>query len=75
MITLLQVIQCGRHNDIFKFWLAWRAKGSLGFESQMNRCRSWQLECTSASKSPIRRFVITQKAPTRAFYWLDGLQL
>ena len=42
MITLLQVIQCGRHNDIFKFWLAWRAKGSLGFESQMNRCRSWQ---------------------------------
>ena len=47
MINLLQVIQCGRHNDIFKFWLAWRAKGSLGFESQMNRCRSWQLECTA----------------------------
>jgi glutamate decarboxylase len=19
-------IQCGRHNDIFKFWLMWRAK-------------------------------------------------
>ena len=32
-----KVIQCGRHNDIFKFWLAWRAKGTLGFENQMNR--------------------------------------
>ena len=21
-----KVIQCGRHNDIFKFWLMWRAK-------------------------------------------------
>ena len=21
-----KVIQCGRHNDIFKFWLQWRAK-------------------------------------------------
>lgn len=20
-----KVIQCGRHNDIFKFWLQWRA--------------------------------------------------
>ena len=32
-----KVIQCGRHNDIFKFWLAWRAKGTQGFENQMNR--------------------------------------
>ena len=23
-----KVIQCGRHNDIFKFWLMWRAKVS-----------------------------------------------
>lgn len=21
-----KVIQCGRHNDIFKLWLQWRAK-------------------------------------------------
>lgn len=21
-----KAIQCGRHNDIFKFWLMWRAK-------------------------------------------------
>ena len=27
---------------------------------------------TSASKRSIRRFVITEKAPTRAFFWLKG---
>ena len=27
---------------------------------------------TSASKSSIRRFVITEKAPTRAFFWLKA---
>lgn len=32
-----KVIQCGRHNDIFKLWLQWRAKGSHGFEQHMNR--------------------------------------
>ena len=28
--------------------------------------------CSSASKSSIRRFVITEKAPTRAFSWLKA---
>ena len=28
--------------------------------------------CTSASKSSIRRFVITEKAPNRAFSWLKA---
>ena len=29
-----KVIQCGRHNDIFKCWLLWRSKvGSLAAES------------------------------------------
>merc|ERR1719481_2221523 len=32
-----KVIQCGRHNDIFKFWLQWRSKGTSGFEFQMDR--------------------------------------
>ena len=31
------MIQCGRHNDIFKFWLQWRSKGTAGFEFQMDR--------------------------------------
>ena len=29
-------------------------------------------EVTSASKRSIRRFVITEKAPTRAFSWLKA---
>lgn len=28
-----KVIQCGRHNDIFKFWLLWRAKVSRALRS------------------------------------------
>ncbi|XP_015515885.1 glutamate decarboxylase isoform X1 [Neodiprion virginianus] len=32
-----KVIQCGRHNDIFKLWLQWRAKGTDGFEKHMDR--------------------------------------
>lgn len=32
-----KVIQCGRHNDIFKLWLQWRSKGTEGFERQQDR--------------------------------------
>ena len=32
----------------------------------------WYLLFISASKSSIRRFVITEKAPTRAFSWLKA---
>lgn len=31
-----KVPQCGRHNDIFKLWLMWRAKGTTGFERQID---------------------------------------
>jgi glutamate decarboxylase len=31
-----KAIQCGRHNDIFKLWLMWRAHGDVGFEAQIN---------------------------------------
>ena len=29
-----KVIQCGRHNDIFKFWLMWRAKVTNIFQTK-----------------------------------------
>lgn len=32
-----RVIQCGRHNDVFKLWLQWRSRGDLGFENRMDR--------------------------------------
>ncbi|KPP68148.1 glutamate decarboxylase 1-like [Scleropages formosus] len=33
-----KAIQCGRHVDIFKFWLMWKAKGTSGFEQHINKC-------------------------------------
>uniref|UniRef100_A0A8C1QIA9 Glutamate decarboxylase 1b n=1 Tax=Cyprinus carpio TaxID=7962 RepID=A0A8C1QIA9_CYPCA len=33
-----KAIQCGRHVDIFKFWLMWKAKGTIGFEQHIDRC-------------------------------------
>lgn len=30
-------IQCGRRNDVFKFWLCWRAYGDEGFEKFIDR--------------------------------------
>ncbi|EPY82719.1 glutamate decarboxylase 1-like protein [Camelus ferus] len=32
-----KAIQCGRHVDSFKLWLMWKAKGTYGFEAQINR--------------------------------------
>uniref|UniRef100_A0A673A1T8 Zgc:163121 n=1 Tax=Sphaeramia orbicularis TaxID=375764 RepID=A0A673A1T8_9TELE len=31
-------IQCGRHVDVFKLWLMWKAKGAQGFGTQVNKC-------------------------------------
>ncbi|XP_055528972.1 glutamate decarboxylase [Wyeomyia smithii] len=31
-----KVIQCGRHNDVFKLWLQWRSKGTEGFSKHMD---------------------------------------
>ncbi|XP_037131510.1 glutamate decarboxylase 1 isoform X3 [Syngnathus acus] len=31
-------IQCGRHVDVFKLWLVWKAKGTEGFGAQVNKC-------------------------------------
>jgi glutamate decarboxylase len=32
-----RVVQCGRHNDVFKLWLQFRARGEKGFEERMER--------------------------------------
>ncbi|KAM3840348.1 glutamate decarboxylase 1-like isoform 4-T4 [Vipera latastei] len=32
-----KTIQCGRHVDVFKLWLMWRAKGTGGFEIPINK--------------------------------------
>ncbi|KAA0716083.1 Glutamate decarboxylase 1 [Triplophysa tibetana] len=33
-----KALQCGRHVDIFKFWLMWKSKGTIGFEKHIDRC-------------------------------------
>ncbi|CAK8672296.1 glutamate decarboxylase 1-like [Clavelina lepadiformis] len=33
-----KTMQCGRHVDVFKLWLAWRAKGDAGFEEHVDKC-------------------------------------
>jgi len=35
-----RTFQCGRHNDILKLWLMWKAKGSKGIEEQVNNAFS-----------------------------------
>ncbi|KAI4538022.1 hypothetical protein MG293_011425 [Ovis ammon polii] len=33
-----KALQCGRHVDVFKLWLMWRAKGTAGFEAHIDKC-------------------------------------
>ncbi|KAH0627529.1 hypothetical protein JD844_003330 [Phrynosoma platyrhinos] len=33
-----KALQCGRHVDVFKLWLMWRAKGTVGFEAHIDKC-------------------------------------
>ncbi|ETE66655.1 Glutamate decarboxylase 2, partial [Ophiophagus hannah] len=33
-----KALQCGRHVDVFKLWLMWRAKGTIGFEAHIDKC-------------------------------------
>ena len=46
--------------------------GSRAKAEERRRARLMDHLGTSASKSSIRRFVITEKAPTRAFSWLKA---
>ena len=32
-----KAIQCGRHNDVFKLWLVWRARGHEGMAKHVER--------------------------------------
>ena len=53
------MIQCGRHNDIFKFWLQWRAKGTSGFEFQMDRIMELtQYQMRKMREMPERFYII-----------------
>jgi hypothetical protein len=41
-----KVIQCGRHNDIFKLWLQWRAKVNPNPPSNPHNKKSCEKKCS-----------------------------
>ncbi|KHJ49038.1 hypothetical protein D918_00156 [Trichuris suis] len=74
-----KTVQCGRHNDIFKLWLAWRAKhnqrgdneidyshvkGMLGYEKQVERLMGLAAYVTARIKqTPGYEMVLSEVAP------------
>ncbi|XP_032790966.2 glutamate decarboxylase isoform X2 [Daphnia magna] len=66
-----KVIQCGRHNDIFKFWLLWRAKGTEGFAKQMERfVQLTQYLVEGLLKRPERfQLIVAEPECTNVCFW------
>jgi glutamate decarboxylase len=66
-----KVIQCGRHNDIFKFWLQWRSKGMHGFEKQINRLMDLTAYQVKRMKETPERYYIIVDDPqcTNVCFW------
>jgi len=66
-----KVIQCGRHNDIFKLWLQWRARGSIGFEKQMDRLMELTYYQVDRIKSMPDKFYLIVPEPecTNVCFW------
>lgn len=66
-----KVIQCGRHNDIFKLWLQWRARGTEGFEKQMNRLMDLTAYQVKKMKEQPDKFYFLNDKPecTNVIFW------
>ncbi|CAB4054025.1 E4.1.1.15 [Lepeophtheirus salmonis] len=65
-----KVIQCGRHNDIFKFWLQWRSKGMEGFETQINTLMdltAYQVQQMKERKERFYLLLMSLNAPMSFF--------
>lgn len=58
-----KVIQCGRHNDVFKFWLMWRAKGRTGMGSQMDRLMNLARYQVGRMKDLSQQFFLVDQDP------------
>jgi len=66
-----KVIQCGRHNDIFKFWLQWRSRGMKGFERQINRLMELTQYQVAKMKAMPEKFHLITPEPecTNVSFW------
>ncbi|TRY68938.1 hypothetical protein TCAL_04170 [Tigriopus californicus] len=66
-----KVIQCGRHNDIFKFWLQWRSRGMSGFERQIERLMELTAYQVRRMKEEGEKFYLLNDEPecTNVIFW------
>lgn len=65
-----KVIQCGRHNDIFKLWLQWRSKGTEGFEKHMDRLMELTEYMVARIKSlPDKFYLILEPEMVNVSFW------
>ncbi|KFD53454.1 hypothetical protein M513_05718 [Trichuris suis] len=65
-----KTVQCGRHNDIFKLWLAWRAKGMLGYEKQVERLMGLAAYVTARIKqTPGYEMVLSEPEFLNICFW------
>uniref|UniRef100_A0AAQ4REZ4 Glutamate decarboxylase 1a n=1 Tax=Gasterosteus aculeatus aculeatus TaxID=481459 RepID=A0AAQ4REZ4_GASAC len=61
--------QCGRHVDVFKLWLMWKAKGSEGFGAQVNKLFSFHLNPQSILTEHICPLPLTQPEHSNVCFW------
>lgn len=65
-----KVIQCGRHNDIFKLWLQWRSKGNDGFEAHMDRLMDLtQYEVKRINEQSDKFYLIMEPELVNVSFW------
>ncbi|XP_031628558.1 glutamate decarboxylase isoform X1 [Contarinia nasturtii] len=65
-----KVIQCGRHNDIFKLWLQWRGKGTEGFEKTIDKLMELALYQVKLIKSQPDKFhLIMEPELVNVSFW------
>uniref|UniRef100_A0A6A7G8R8 Glutamate decarboxylase-like n=1 Tax=Hirondellea gigas TaxID=1518452 RepID=A0A6A7G8R8_9CRUS len=66
-----KVIQCGRHNDIFKLWLLWRSKGDSGFEKHIDHLFEMTTYLVEKLKANTDKFELLNDEPelTNVCFW------
>ncbi|XP_065218771.1 glutamate decarboxylase [Planococcus citri] len=65
-----KVIQCGRHNDIFKLWLQWRAKGTEGFERHIDHLMELSEYMVKKMKTmPEKYYLILEPEMVNVSFW------
>lgn len=65
-----KVIQCGRHNDVFKLWLQWRAKGTDGFGKTIDKLMDLaQYQVRRIKAQPDKFYLIMEPECVNVSFW------